>query len=236
MKTPAALRWHVFAAIEQLKAALIEAVSAESEQAIRARGAFRLVLAGGTTPQEVYCQLRGLRTDWNRWHIYFGDERCLPEGALDRNDTMAFDAWLRHVPIPRTQIHTLPTGAEPGALESYADELDKAGTFDLVLLGLGEDGHTASLFPGDDSSTYSGGPDVLAVVDAPKAPMRRVSLSASRLSRSRKVFFLVTGAPKRGALRGLRDAADIPAAWINSAGGIVDVYADEDALPRSDSV
>jgi len=231
VKTRAALRWHVFATSEQLAAAVVEAIRAQSALAIRERQAFHVVLAGGTTPREIYRRLAQLPLDWDRWHVYFGDERCLPDGAPDRNDTMAFDAWLGHVPIPRAQIRTMPSDSEAGALESYARELGAAGTFDLVLLGLGEDGHTASLFPGAEVAEPAQGGDVLAVLDAPKAPARRISMSANRLSRARGVFFLVSGAGKRGALADLRDGADIPAACISSATGVVDVYADEDAMP-----
>lgn len=236
MKTRAALRWHVFAESAQLTAAVVEAVRAQSEAAIGARGAFHVVLAGGTTPRHIYRQLAKLSMDWSRWHIYFGDERCLPDGAPDRNDTMAFDTWLSHVPVPLAQIRTLPADAQQDALDSYTRQLDDAGTFDLVLLGLGEDGHTASLFPGAEVAAYAGTADLLVIVDAPKAPARRVSMSANRLSNARSVFFLVSGAAKRGALRDLRDGADIPAACISSASGLVDVYADEDAQPTQSIV
>ena len=230
MKTLAALRWHVFTTSERLAPAVVEAIRAQSLLAVRERQAFHVVLAGGTTPREVYRRLAELPLDWDLWHVYFGDERCVPVGAPDRNDTMAFDAWLRQVPIPRAQVHTMPADFEAGALESCTRELEEAGTFDLVLLGLGEDGHTASLFPGADIGAGAEDPDLLTVSSAPKPPPRRISMSARRLSRARAVFFLVSGEGKRRALADLRDGADIPAARITSETGVVDVYADESAV------
>ncbi|MDQ6979759.1 MAG: 6-phosphogluconolactonase, partial [Mariprofundaceae bacterium] len=84
-----------------------------AEQAIAQRGAFHLVLAGGTSPRQCYERLRQQAAVWQSWHIYFGDERCLPIGDAERNDTMAERAWLNHVAIPAAQIHRMP--AELGA-------------------------------------------------------------------------------------------------------------------------
>lgn len=201
--------------------------------AIAARGEFRLVLAGGETPRGVYQALSHRSADWPAWHIYFGDERCLPAGDAARNSRIACAAWLDRVPIPASQIHIIP--AELGArraAEVYAEGLREAthfGDFDLVLLGLGEDGHTASLFPGHDWGMEPGAPDTLAIGDAPKPPPERVSLSAARLSRARQVLFLVSGAGKRGALADWRAGKVLPAGSITPASG-VDVLVESASL------
>jgi 6-phosphogluconolactonase len=118
-------------------------------------------------------------------------------------------------------VHAIP--AELGALEAarlYAETLRTVGGFDLVLLGLGEDGHTASLFPGHEWGTASGSPDVLAVFDAPKPPPQRVSLSAARLGRARQVMFLVGGKSKHRAVAEWRTGKNIPARAITPAAGV----------------
>ena len=179
------------------------------------------MLAGGNTPRGVYEMLRTADADWSRWHIYFGDERCLPGDDLERNSRMAADTWLDHVAIPSDQVHAIP--AERGAREAapiYSDTLRDVGDFDLVLLGLGEDGHTASLFPGHDWGVAMDSPDALAVFDAPKPPPQRVSLSAARLSRTREVLFLVTGESKRDAVTQWRSGANIPARAIQPQAGV----------------
>jgi 6-phosphogluconolactonase len=121
-----------------------------------------------------------------------------------------------------------PIPAESGAREAavlYARELRSIDAFDLVLLGLGEDGHTASLFPGHNWGAHTDSPDVLAVFKAPKPPPERVSLSAQRLSRARHVLFLVEGAGKRDAIAVWKGGDAIPAASIAPEPG-VDVLLD----------
>lgn len=179
------------------------------------------MLAGGNTPREIYRALGAARADWSAWNVYFGDERCLPPDDPARNSRMAARAWLDSVPIPAVQVHAIP--AESGALRAarmYAELLRAVGDFDLVLLGLGEDGHTASLFPGHDWGTACGAPDALPVFDAPKAPPQRVSLSARRLSRAREVIFLVAGESKRRAVAEWRAGKDIPARSIMPPAGV----------------
>ena len=175
--------------------------------------------------------LAGAAADWSRWHVYFGDERCLPVDDTDRNSAMADDAWLDHVPIPREQVHAIPAelGARAAAL-AYQATLHRVGTFDLVLLGLGEDGHTAGLFPGRDWGNAADAPDALAVFDAPKSPPRRVSLSARRLSRTREALFMVGGESKRHAVAQWRVGADIPARAIRPEAG-VDVLVESMLVP-----
>jgi 6-phosphogluconolactonase len=196
-------------------------VVAAADLAIRRSGRFLIVLAGGTTPLGTYRMLRAEDADWSRWHVYFGDERCLPEDDPGRNSRAAVDTWLRHIPIPGANVH--PIAAELGANEAalaYAGQLRGIGDFDLVLLGLGEDGHTASLFPGHDLGTRADSPATLAVFDAPKPPPQRVSLSAARLSRAREVLFLVQGAAKKDAVTKWRTGVDIPARAIHSRTGV----------------
>ena len=220
------LRWHVFADDASLVAEALARVMAASREAIAQHGAFDIVLAGGNTPRKLYRQLRQADTDWKHWHVWFGDERCAPSNDPERNSLMAQDEWLGQVPVPAANVHAIP--AEEGARDAatlYARELRSVDAFDLVLLGLGEDGHTASLFPGHVWGAHADSPDAMAVFDAPKPPPERVSLSAQRLSRARQVLFLVEGAGKRDAITAWKRGDAIPAASIAPEAG-VDVLLD----------
>ena len=214
-------RWHAVADAPALQKAAIETILHSAAKAIRERGKFHFVLAGGNTPRGIYHALCAVQTDWSAWHIYFGDERCVPLDDPARNSRMAAEVWLDRVPVPPLQMHTIP--AELGAAAAarmYAGILQTVGEFDLVLLGLGEDGHTASLFPDHELETAHGSPDTLAIFDAPKPPPQRVSLSAARLSRAREVVFLISGESKRGAVAAWRAGKDIPARAIMPGAGV----------------
>ena len=226
-----AVRWLGVANAAALGDSACRRILDAAADAIQRRGHFLIVLAGGNTPKAVYRMLRDADTDWSRWHVYFGDERCVPVDDPARNSRMAADVWLDHVAIPKTQVHAMPAelGAEAAA-DTYANTLHDVGHFDLVLLGLGEDGHTASLFPGHDWGSATQAADVLAVVDAPKPPPHRVSLSARRLSLSRAVLFMVTGEAKRDAVARWHAGADIPARAIQPLAG-VDVLIEAKLLP-----
>ena len=214
-------RWHRAADEDAFRRLAVDTALATAEASIRERGQFHFVLAGGNTPRKVYEALRSARTEWTAWHLYFGDERCLPEDDPERNSRMAIDAWLSHVPVLPAQIHVIRGELGPReAAASYAAALRGLGDFDLVLLGLGEDGHTASLFPGNDWGTTAESADALPVFDAPKPPPERVTLSAARLSRARKVLFLVSGESKRKALADWRSGRAIPAAAIRPPTGV----------------
>ena len=218
---PECWRWQAFPDEPALQQAALEAILDCAALAIRERGQFHLVLAGGNTPREIYRRLRIAPTNWIAWHVYFGDERCLPADDSARNSRMAAEVWLDFVPIPAVQIHAI--AAELGAVEAaknYGETLKSVGDFDLVLLGLGEDGHTASLFPGHEWGATPGSLDALAVFDAPKPPAERVSLSASRLSRTRKAIFLVTGRGKQAAVASWRVGGNIPAHSIMPTTGV----------------
>lgn len=220
------VRWHAFADDASLVADALARVMAASRDAIAQRGAFDIVLAGGNTPRKLYRQLREADTNWNLWHVWFGDERCAPPDDSERNSRMAHDEWLAQVPVPAANVHAIP--AEEGARDAatlYARQLRGVDAFDLVLLGLGEDGHTASLFPGHVWGAHADSPDAMAVFDAPKPPPERVSLSAQRLSNARHVLFLVEGAGKRGAVAAWKSGDAIPAASIAPESG-VDVLLD----------
>lgn len=228
------VRWLAVADVAELERAACSRIIGAAARAINQRREFFIVLAGGTTPRGVYRLLREQHADWSRWIVYFGDERCRPPDDVERNSKMAATEWLDHVPIPKNRVHPIPAelGASAAAL-AYANTLCDVGEFDLVLLGLGDDGHTASLFPDQEWGSAPDAPAVLAVFDAAKPPPERVSLSAARLSRAREVLFLIAGDAKREAVKRWRAGENIPAQAIRPPSG-VDVLLESKLLSETE--
>lgn len=226
MKLPNALAVVVHDNLDDLSAAVARRIVQASAQAIAERGAFRVALAGGETPRLCYALLREMPVDWKHVHVWFDDERCLPRGDDRRNDTMAHESLLDHVAIPAGNIHSIgcERGARVAAIE-YAVVLKDALPLDLVLLGMGEDGHTASLFPGNTATEQDG--IVVPVFNAPKPPAERVSLGMTALNSARAKIFLVAGMAKREALRRIMRGMPLPAARVAGA----EWHIDRAALP-----
>jgi 6-phosphogluconolactonase len=200
---------------------------------VQARDRFTVALAGGSTPRALYRLLADdkgpyrTRVPWESTHVFFGDERMVPPDDPESNARMAFEALLRHVPVPEEQVHRI-RGENPDperAAEEYEEMLRStfrlAGRerprFDLVLLGLGADGHTASLFPGDRALEER---DRLVVPStAPVPPRSRVTLTLPVLNNASSVLFLVSGATKAPAVQRVRRGENLPAARVRPENG-----------------
>ena len=209
-----AINWQCLADADAVATHATELILQAAANAINERGVFHLVLAGGRTPEKVYQRLANAQADWKNWQLYFGDERCLPADHPERNSRMAATAWLDQGTVPEENIHPIQAelGAEAAAAH-YATVINHAQPFDLVLLGMGEDGHTASLFPGQ---LHPDSESVHAVHHAPKPPPDRVSLSRARLSDSRDVLVLITGTGKRAAVQQWQAGEALPIAGITA--------------------
>jgi len=221
MTQQSATRWHSFKSQDEINQAAIANILKAADKAINKYGSFLIVLAGGSTPKAVYKLLSEQQVDWSKWHIFHNDDRCLPVDDDERNSKMAREAWLNHVDIPENQIHDIPAelGNAAGA-KAYTETLRGVRTFDLVILGLGEDGHTASLFP---NHVVDNSADAVPVSDAPKPPADRITISQNRLNHTNEVMFLVTGAGKQDAVNQWRSGEFIPATLITGKHG-ADVY------------
>jgi 6-phosphogluconolactonase len=214
-------RWHSFESQSALNKAAMECILSAADAAIKARGSFSIVLAGGSTPKNIYALLAKQNADWANWHVFINDDRCLPIDHVDRNSKMVEDVWLSHVSIPKNQFYAIPAELGPIAgAKAYAEQIKDFGAFDLVLFGLGEDGHTASLFP---NHAVDNSADVVPVFDSPKPPAERVTMSQNRLNNTCEALFLVTGSGKQEAVDNWRKGIEIPASLITPACG-VDVY------------
>jgi 6-phosphogluconolactonase len=178
------------------------------------RGEFHLVLPGGTSPRKLLLKLRTHQLPWSSIHIYLTDERCLPIGNEQRNDYMLDELLLPFVDIPESNIHRFSAelGAEAGA-KKFVQMLGDAPRFDLVVLGIGEDGHTASLFPA--STQLDDNLPAIAVFDAPKPPPERISMGLTRLLSARERIVIATGEGKRDILKLIREGKKFPITRTN---------------------
>lgn len=220
------------------------AVAAADEWRARAlaaapSGRFSVALAGGRTPQPLHALLADPREPyrdalpWALTHVFFGDERSVPPDDPASNYGAARDALLSRVPLPPGNVHRIRGEDDAGAAaRAYEEELRRvlgpAARLDLVLLGLGADGHTASLFPG--SPALEERTRLVAAPFVPSLGARRITLTLPALSAAARVVFLVSGAEKADALRRvLAGAAELPAARVRPREGAALFLADRAA-------
>lgn len=217
--------------------------------AISARGRATIALSGGSTPARLYDALAvpddttRLPVDWTRVHLYFGDERCVPPDHADSNYRMAREHLLERIPVPSAGVHRIEAERDPDdAAARYEARLSEGlapgpgafPRFDLVLLGLGPDGHTASLFPG----TAALGERTRSCVAnrVPALAAMRITLTFPVLNAARDVLFLVTGSEKAAALARALDpdalVSDCPARGVSPIGGRQAYLVDRAAASR----
>ncbi|MCU7938857.1 MAG: 6-phosphogluconolactonase [gamma proteobacterium symbiont of Bathyaustriella thionipta] len=221
-------RWHHFNNAEEVAHSTVHRILLKAQEAISHRGVFKLVLAGGTTPKRVYELLSDHQQEWSKWHLFISDERCLEITDPERNSLMIKQSLLDKINFPEENFHPINAqlGPEQGASE-YAELISSYLPFDLTLLGIGEDGHTASLFPGhqhDETELTH------AVYHSPKPPPERVSLSKKAISQSDDVIILVTGHNKKSAVQQWLQGESLPVAQIQAV-RVVTVLIDHDARP-----
>lgn len=239
---------HIFPDTQHVALAAANRWTKLAEEAVRQRGVFSVVLSGGNTPRALYHLMTtepySEAVDWAHTQIFWGDERCVPPDHPDSNYLHAKTALLEHVPVPPENIHrilaeqppTLAAAAYEETLLSYFSGLPdhaqrQQAQFDLVLLGLGEDAHTASLFPGtpiiQESARW------VAPNYVEKLAAWRISLTPVLLNRAAHILFLVEGAGKRDALQsvlyGTYQPERYPAQIIQPQNGTLEWYVDEAA-------
>lgn len=216
--------WHLMADAGVLACRVAERIRSLCAMAVDDHGVFHWALAGGSTPRRCYKLLRTMPLEWEHVHLYFSDERCLPAGDAERNDTMAQKVLFSHVPVPPGQIHPIPAelGPEKGAA-TYAEVLADTPVMDLVLLGIGEDGHTASLFPGNPALEDKR--LAVPVFDSPKPPPERVSMGYSALNGAARRIVMVAGGGKHEALLRIKNGQRLPAACLEESEWYVDAEA-----------
>jgi 6-phosphogluconolactonase len=200
-------------------------IAAEARAAVAARNRFIMAVSGGKTPWQMLRALAGENVPWKNIHVVQVDERIAPAGDPDRNLTHLRESLLSHAPLPPQQIHAMPVEEKDveAAAKSYANTLQQiAGSppvLDLTHLGLGPDGHTASLVPNDPVLNVT---DRDVAVTGVYQERRRMTLTYPMLNRSRRILWLATGAEKVGMLPRLRDGdITIPAGRIRQDQALV---------------
>jgi len=232
MKTQIAIETQIFADADAVAKEAAKVIAAEARGAVAARGRFVMAVSGGHTPWQMLRALANEAVPWKSVHVAQVDERIAPAGDPDRNLTHLRESLLEHAPLPAAQIYAMPVEEADieNAARTYAHTLQQiAGAppvLDLAHLGLGPDGHTASLVPNDP---------VLDVNDRDVAltgiyqSRRRMTLTYPILNRARRILFVVTGPEKARMLARFRDGdASIPAGRIRRDDALV--IADRAAL------
>ena len=235
----------VFPDLEELIDAAAEHFLSVGQAAILHKGCFSVAFSGGTTPRHLYQRMTFPRMqdslDWNFVHIFWGDERCVPPDHVESNNRMAREALLDYLPIPAENVHRIMTELPPQeAASQYEDELKdffglglegKPPKFDLLLLGMGSDGHTASLFPHTAVLKEDQGWVVAHYVEPIAA--WRVTLTPVVLNAAHDVLFLVTGEEKarvlREVIKGPYQPEVFPAQLLQPASGNLHWFIDEPA-------
>lgn len=228
MKHPTG-RWIVLPDATSVRDAALQRLADAATRAQAERGVFHVALSGGSTPRRLYEAWRHLEGfDWGRTEVFWGDERAVSPRHDDSNYHMAWETLLRHVAIPSASVHRMPADSDDldGAARRYESllrsRLGAPGRLDLVLLGLGTDGHTASLFPGMPSLS-----ETRRWVVATPAPViaPRLTGTATLFNAAREVVFLVTGDTKRHAVSRIRSGTDgtdaLPALLIQPRDGML---------------
>jgi 6-phosphogluconolactonase len=187
-----------------------EVLTSAADAAIRKKGCFVLALAGGNTPKQLYTLLKNHTTDWHQWFLVYGDERCLPLNHTDRNSNMVQNTWLNAVHFPAENHFIVPADSVTDAALQYSKSIAPLLPIDFALLGIGEDGHTASLFPGNMAIDSQSNDTVIAVKNSPKVPTERISLSYQALNEAAIIGFIATGKTKNAVLNDWQKNPDLP--------------------------
>ncbi|ANV83790.1 6-phosphogluconolactonase [Picosynechococcus sp. PCC 7003] len=213
---------------ELIKRAL-RIVMGRIEEAIALRGVCTIALAGGSTPKPLYEKLAEQSLPWAQLHIFWGDERYVPADHPDSNQRMARLAWLNQVPIPEDNIHPMPTEAADPQQDAAAYDATLRNffgdrpwpSFDIVLLGMGDDGHTASLFP--QTAALTVGDRLITVGEKQGEP--RLTFTVPLINAAHSIIFLVAGANKQEALQKIfhsdADGCAYPSKLINPDHGVL---------------
>ena len=217
----------IFANAQQLAQGAAEYFVARSGEAVAQKGLFTVALSGGSTPKLLYEMLVGEQVPWSKTHFFWSDERHVPPDHPDSNYRMAHEALLSHVPVPEANIHRVHS-ENPDAAEAASEYEQTLLPLDLILLGLGSDGHTASIFPGSEVLH-----ETSRLVAAPwveKLNTYRITMTLPLLNSGASVLFLVSGADKAQIVKEVIEGPKkYPAQFVQPTNGQLLWMLDKDA-------
>jgi 6-phosphogluconolactonase len=220
----------IFANAQELARGAAEYFVARSGEAVAQKGFFTVALSGGSTPKALYQLLVDLDVPWSRIHFFWSDERHVPPDHPDSNYRMAYEAMLSRVPVPEGNIHRI-RGENPDAAEAAREYEQTLLPLDLLLLGLGSDGHTASIFPG--SEVLHETKRLVAALWVEKLNTYRITMTLPLINNSAAVLFLISGAEKAGIVKEvLEGPKQYPAQFVQPTHGRLLWMLDKDAASR----
>lgn len=233
---------HTLKDIDSVAKAVAEALILCVSNTLQQRDYFSIVLSGGSTPKKLYELLATEeyknKIDWNKLYIFWGDERFVPFNNERNNAKMAFDTLLNHVPVNREQVYIMQTGniTPEDSTKEYNNlvnhYLENKGVFDFVLLGMGDDGHTLSLFPGNEETIFEEKNQCISLW-LPAQNMHRITLTYPPVNNAREIVFMVTGDNKskvlKQVLQGDYNPLKYPSQIIKPGNGELHWFIDEDA-------
>ncbi len=240
------MKLHISKNLQSVSLELADFLVKKVKEVLEKQEHFSLVLSGGHTPKELYALMASetykRNIAWQKIHIFFGDERFVPLHDERNNARMAFSTLLNHVPIPASQVHIIHTeNGTPGKAaidyentlrDYFATQHAPLPAFDLVLLGLGSNAHTLSLFPGQDSIIHESTKWCVATY-VEEQQEERITLTAALVNQAQEIAFMVSGKEKAVAmqevLKGKYQPVLFPAQIIHPASGLVHWFADESA-------
>ena len=234
------MRFHVYENASAMSEGAAEWIADYVSRTLDSKPAFSLLLSGGNTPKDLYRTLAGgkYNINWERIDIFFGDERVVPFGDERNNGSMAYELLLKNAGIPSSRIHYINTSINrEESASQYEATLrnyfaDEGVTFDLALLGMGNDGHTLSLFPGQQQVHEQN--KWVVTSKAPEQPVERISLTPVVVNRSQCIVLLVAGKSKAGildkAIRGKYDPDLYPVQIIKNNPDNIHLFTDRDAI------
>ena len=216
-------QWHVSKDFDEASQAAADFIAQKIQLSLQKNNNCHIILPGGKTPAKCLSLLAEEDLPWEKIHWYLGDERCYPSGHADRNDVMLKKNLWSLLAIANVHVIPAELGADTAA-SMYSEMIHSIEAFDIAFLGMGEDGHTASLFP--DNKALMDKRSVVPVYDSPKEPDERVSLSLNTLNKAKIKLILACGSTKAKMLESIKSGEKLP---VNSIGDI-DWFVDRAAV------
>lgn len=239
---------HIFETPEETARAVAKLILAKAKEKNKLSLPFNIALSGGSTPKLLFTLLANEYVDSIPWHfirLFWVDERCVPPTHAESNFGMTYESLLKHVPIHDANIFRMVGEADPqkeatryqALLEAQLPQHNGIPQFDLILLGMGDDGHTASIFP--DNLALLDAKEFVAVGTHPTSGQKRITLTGKLINEASQVVFLITGPSKSAVIRQIMQREpgfdNYPTSYIHSAGGLADFYVDKDAASEINS-